>query len=184
MAAASGRLHRHGAAGTALADVARDAGIAPGNVYYYFRTKDELARAVVDSWCERIAAILEELNRIGDPWARLRAFLDRARGNRASYAALGCPIAGLNRDERLASASTAEARRAFDLQCEWMIKQFLLAGQGTADAKRHGQFLLAGLQGAFALGHAYRDEKRVVDVIAELERWLLGVREAGKHQVV
>jgi TetR/AcrR family transcriptional regulator, transcriptional repressor for nem operon len=42
-------LHAQGVERTTLADIAQAAGVPVGNVYYYFKTKDELVDAVVAS---------------------------------------------------------------------------------------------------------------------------------------
>ncbi len=47
VAAATGLLHEQGFHRTTLADVAERASVPLGNVYYYFRTKEALAEAVI-----------------------------------------------------------------------------------------------------------------------------------------
>ena len=39
--------HRHGFRTTSLADIAEEAKVPVGNVYYYFKTKDEIGEAIV-----------------------------------------------------------------------------------------------------------------------------------------
>ena len=46
--AATKTTHRHGFNLTTLADIAKEAKIPLGNVYYYFKTKDELGDAIVE----------------------------------------------------------------------------------------------------------------------------------------
>ena len=48
VASAGDLLHRQGVMATTLAQVAEAADVPPGNVYYYFKTKDDLVRAVID----------------------------------------------------------------------------------------------------------------------------------------
>lgn len=61
IAAADRLLARHGFSGTTVEDVAMEAGIGKGTTYLYFRSKEELALAVVDS---HIAATFERLREI------------------------------------------------------------------------------------------------------------------------
>ncbi len=42
-------MYRQGATATTLADIAQAADVPLGNVYYYFKTKDDLIRAVVQA---------------------------------------------------------------------------------------------------------------------------------------
>lgn len=171
--AAADAFRHHGIARTSLVEVARDAGVAPGNVFYYFRSKDELASAVVDQWCDRVSAIFGEIDATPDPIARIHAFLDRAAANRAFYVESGCPLAGLSRDllsrER---GKLALANRVHALQIAWLETQFVTAGESPTSAGRNARFLLSGLQGSFVLGHASRDGGVITDVVADLKRWL------------
>ena len=50
VAAARTTIHQQGVEKTTLADIAAAADVPVGNVYYYFKTKDELVAAVLDSY--------------------------------------------------------------------------------------------------------------------------------------
>jgi TetR/AcrR family transcriptional repressor of nem operon len=49
------QFHQNGYARTSLVDVAKAADLSAGNIFYYFKAKDDLARAVIDEWCSRLA---------------------------------------------------------------------------------------------------------------------------------
>jgi AcrR family transcriptional regulator len=49
IASAADLLHRQGVERTTLAEIAKAADVPPGNVYYYFKTRDELVHAVIES---------------------------------------------------------------------------------------------------------------------------------------
>lgn len=58
--------------GTSVADIGRAAGIAPSNVYVYFRSKFEIFYAAYEPWLnERLARLERELEGIEDADARL-----------------------------------------------------------------------------------------------------------------
>ena len=40
--------HQHGFGNTRLADIAKAAKVPPGNLYYYFKTKEEIGEAIVE----------------------------------------------------------------------------------------------------------------------------------------
>ncbi|MGZ3346649.1 MAG: TetR/AcrR family transcriptional regulator, partial [Caulobacteraceae bacterium] len=48
--AAADLAHRRGFRETSLAAIAEAAGVPLGNVYYYFKTKDALAEALIERW--------------------------------------------------------------------------------------------------------------------------------------
>jgi AcrR family transcriptional regulator len=47
ISAAVGLAYHSGFEATSLADIAREAEVPLGNVYYYFKTKDEIGEAIV-----------------------------------------------------------------------------------------------------------------------------------------
>ena len=58
--------------GTSVADIGRAAGIAPSNVYVYFRSKFEIFYATYEPWLnERLSRLKSELAEIEDTDARL-----------------------------------------------------------------------------------------------------------------
>jgi TetR/AcrR family transcriptional repressor of nem operon len=57
------QFHRNGYSRTSLVDGAKAADLSARNVFYYFKAKDDLARAVIHQWCSRLArslAVLED----------------------------------------------------------------------------------------------------------------------------
>jgi AcrR family transcriptional regulator len=79
-------IHQQGVEKTTIAGIAQAAGVPVGNVYYYYRTKDELVAAAIDSHARDVDAMLESLERHRTPQARLKALV-RALANRRELAA-------------------------------------------------------------------------------------------------
>src|SRR5215469_14847861 len=73
--AAKGLLYEQGVERTTLAEVADAAKVPPGNVYYYFKTKDELVEAVIADHVADAHSKLASLEKHRTPKARLRAFV-------------------------------------------------------------------------------------------------------------
>lgn len=176
VSAATNLFHRRGFASTSLAEVALHAAVPPGNVFYYFRSKNDLALAVADHWAERIDMSLAAFEHEPDPWLRLSAFIARAGERRADYAAAGCPIAAINRDLRQLGSDVATAPPSYARQLQWLADQFEAGGVARAAAERRARFLLSSIQGSFVLGHALGDAPLIGDVAADLKRWLATVR--------
>src|SRR5579859_4402294 len=78
--------YRHGFSRTALADIAKEAKFPLGNVYYYFKTKDELGDALVKLRVQRFRKLLETFDKLGDPKDRLCAFVQTKIKNRETGA--------------------------------------------------------------------------------------------------
>ena len=61
-------LHQQGIERTTLADIAKLADVPAGNVYYYFKTKDEVIAAVVEAHVQQVRAALASIDlRTGHP---------------------------------------------------------------------------------------------------------------------
>lgn len=169
--AAVSQFRQHGVASSSLADIARAVDIAPGNVFYHFATKDALAKAVVETWCARLEDFLAGFAEIPDPWNRIRAYVASSDSRSADYTAFGCPLAALARDLN-GGTLAKEAARPLGLQQRWLSDQFGLARFDPATADGHAQFLLAGLQGSYALAQASGDPAVIAAVSTHLLAWL------------
>src|ERR1700726_5329723 len=84
--------YRNGFRETSLADIAEAAHVPVGNVYYYFKTKEELGEAVVERRLAEFRAFREELDRLRSPKERLLAFVERIYRNREQPARGGGPL--------------------------------------------------------------------------------------------
>ncbi|WP_378788572.1 TetR/AcrR family transcriptional regulator [Nonomuraea fastidiosa] len=88
--AAAQVLHERGVEKTTLADIARAADVPVGNVYYYFKTKDQLIQAAIDEHDRELDTVIAELDRLGTPQERLkglvRGWMSRPRSPPATAA--------------------------------------------------------------------------------------------------
>lgn len=170
--AAAKRFHRSGMASSSIAEVANDAGIPPGNVYYYFRTKDSLAAAVQEYWERRTADALDEIDaRYGNAKARIDDFLDRSERNAPLYSETGCPIAALSRDFRNGGSTLQPmAGRIFANQAEWLRKQFAQMGLPEREQAGAAWVILTLIQGGIGLAHATNAEAPFRSAIADAKQ--------------
>lgn len=67
---------RYGFKKTALDDIAREAHKGKSTIYYYFKSKDEIFKAVIDAEAEiRNKAIEERISQIEDPGQKLKTYI-------------------------------------------------------------------------------------------------------------
>ena len=167
--AAAKRFHRYGLSASSIAEVAGDAGIPPGNVYYYFRTKDSLALAVQAHWDTRIQNALAEIEaEHPDAPSRLAAFLDRSQANASFYAEAGCPLAALARDLRNGGETLQPlAGRIFEAQAKWLETQFAAIGLSGREPTNAAWAILTAIQGGIGLAHATQSETPFLAAIAD-----------------
>lgn len=113
-----------------------------GNVYSYFRTKDDLVAAVITGYIERANAVLREIDiRYRTPKARLKALIRQLTAHGDQIAEAGCPVGTL--------CSELGKRAGIDLsQGELMMNPLVWAEQqfrslGRTDARELSQQLMA-----------------------------------------
>jgi TetR/AcrR family transcriptional repressor of nem operon len=171
VASAGELLHRKGVTATTLADIAQDAGVPVGNVYYYFKTKDDLVRAVIDAQTGQVEAMLTAFENLPQPVERLKALVRRWEQMRELIARYGCPFGTLaaeldRRDDGLDIEAAGPIRRILDW-AEIQIRHL-----GPHDARDLATTLFAGVQGAALLASTLRDPSLMTSQVRHLEQWI------------
>src|SRR5215472_13657667 len=96
VAAATQLLHERGIERTTLADIAKAADVPAGNVYYYFKTKDEVIAAVIEAHTRQIKVTLGAIDaHHRSPKSRLKALVRELTGQSEIVAQHGCPLGSL-----------------------------------------------------------------------------------------
>ena len=157
---------------TSLADIAEAARVPVGNVYYYFKTKEELAEAVVERRLEEFRAARAEWDRSSSPKERLFAFLDSIQRNKEELARAGCPLGGLCAD--LHKEGGALAKKSAELYSEplgWIEEQFRAAGR-EKDSRELAVHLFCAFQGMAAVAHGTNEPDLVLMEVRRLKNWI------------
>src|ERR671935_2118577 len=92
---ATALFHEQGVHGTTLAEVAERAEVPLGNVYYYFKTKDDLLGAVLAGYQEQAAVLIASFERSRTPQSRLKALVRNWVDMRDAVVRHGCPMGTL-----------------------------------------------------------------------------------------
>src|SRR5260221_8253995 len=92
VSAAVGLAYQNGFGATSLADIAREAQIPLGNVYYYFKTKDEIGEAIVELRLAELSAQRRRWNEAGSPKDRLCACVQGVFENKDFLAECGSAV--------------------------------------------------------------------------------------------
>src|SRR5919198_228071 len=123
---ATALFHEQGVHRTTLAEVAERAEVPLGNVYYYFKTKDELVGAVLAGYQEQAATLIDTFERGRTPQARLKALVH-------------------NWSDMLQGGLDREAAKVMARIIDWSEDQFRQLGR--QDARDLAVALFAGIQG-------------------------------------
>jgi TetR/AcrR family transcriptional regulator, transcriptional repressor for nem operon len=164
-------LHEQGVERTTLAEIAEAAEVPAGNVYYYFKTKDDLVEAAIGAHLAEIEAMLASLERHRSPQARLKALVRAFVGQRTLVARSGCPHGSLcqeldKRDDGLRATASALMARPID----WAERQF--REMGRRDARDLAVALIASYQGVALLTNTFRDPALIRREGRRLEKWI------------
>ena len=155
-----------------LADIAEAAHVPVGNVYYYFKTKEELGEAVVERRLAQFREFQDEWDRLSSPKERLFAFVDKVRSNRDQLVLGGCPLGGLCLE--LHKEGGALAKKSAALYTEpmaWLEKQFRGAGHGE-DSRALAVHVFSAFQGMAAVAYGANDPEVVVMEVKRLKNWI------------
>jgi TetR/AcrR family transcriptional regulator, transcriptional repressor for nem operon len=157
---------------TTLADIAQEANVRLGNIYYYFRTKDDLGRALIDLRANYYSGLRELWERNPDARTRLHAFIQMTIDNRELLARSGCPIGSLCQElHKEGGPLAAQAGEMLAQLLDWLKTQFELLGMGEESAD-HALHLLSALQGASLLTNTMKAPDIMLQETARLMEWV------------
>jgi TetR/AcrR family transcriptional regulator, transcriptional repressor for nem operon len=164
-------LYEHGVEKTTLADIAAAADVPLGNVYYYFKTKDALVAAVIESYQHSYGEMSAELEQHDGPAGRLKALIQVLTSRRDRLASFGCPIGSLSselgkREDDLRSETGTILAGLID----WAAVQF--RAMGRDDAQQLAVALIAAYEGIALLAATLRDPSLISAEGDRLNRWI------------
>src|ERR1700732_3612861 len=168
--------YRHGFGTTSLADIAEAAKVPVGNVYYYFKTKDEIGEAIVEQRLLELRTLQEQWDQRGSPKERLLACIENTFANRDLLARGGCPVGTLCSELRKEGGPLAKKATAlFTELLGWIEDQFRAIGRGDTSRKLATQ-LFSSLQGVSVLAHGSGNPELVAMETKRLKDWVGGLR--------
>ncbi len=164
-------IHQQGVEKTTIADIAGAAKVPVGNVYYYFKTKDELVDAAIESHALDVRTLLASLERHRTPQARLKALVRALTAQRELAAEYGCPLGSLCSEvDKRADGLDRRCAELLRLPVDWAEQQF--REMGRRDARDLGLALIASYQGIALLTNTFRDPELMTREGRRLERWI------------
>lgn len=171
VAAAARVFHEQGVEKSTIADIARAAEVPVGNVYYYFKTKDQLVEAAIDGHAAALATLIASLEQHAAPQDRLKALIGGWVEQRELAARFGCPFGTLaseldKRADGLDRAAAGVIQRLID----WAQHQF--RSMGRADARELAVALIAAYQGISLLTNTLRDPELMLIEGSRLADWI------------
>lgn len=169
--AAKQLIHEQGSAQTTLADIARESKVPLGNVYYYFKTKDDIVNAVIEERMDEFCGVLRRCDCERDPRCQLIALTKTISRMADVLAEKGCPIGSLVLELGKCPSSLSDRADAIvKRQIEWAAERF--EQLGASEPRKRALHLVGAIQGACLTGHVLKDPKVVRQQMTELEDWI------------
>jgi AcrR family transcriptional regulator len=144
-----------------------------GNVYYYFKTKDDIIGAVVEAHVRLAKAALASIDsRHRSPKSRLKALVGEYADQREAIARYGCPHGSLcsELDKRPGSSPDFALAELMRVPIEWAEEQFRALGR--RDAHDRAVSLIAAYEGGALLANTFRDPDILAREARRLNRWI------------
>lgn len=169
--AAARVFHEQGVEKTTIADIAHAADVPVGNVYYYFKTKDQLVRAAIGAHGQTLDALISTLDELPTPQERLKALIGGWVGERETAARFGCPSGTLATElDKRTDGLDRELADVMRRLVDWAEGQF--EAMGRSDARELAVALIAAYQGISLLTNTFRDPELMVTEGDRLARWI------------
>jgi len=172
IAAAAQLVHQQGVERTTLADIAKAADVPPGNVYYYFKTKDDVIASVIEAHAQQIKTTLAAIDaRHRSPKSRLKAFVREFTAQSEIVAQYGCPLGSLCSElDKRATNPAVPAAELMRLPIEWAQQQF--RSLGRPDARDLAIDLMAAYEGSALLANTMRDPRILSRAARRIDHWI------------
>ena len=169
--AANALIHRQGFHKTTLADIAKESDVPLGNVYYYFKTKEEICDAVIEERKKELTRTLDGCCKVKEPKKALNRLVRSMMGASEEIVEAGCPHSKLCTElSSEITDLTHSADGCLKVLVEWSSDQF--KALGYKNAKDMGFEFVSRIQGIVLMGNALRDQKQIKKQFKTLIKWL------------
>jgi AcrR family transcriptional regulator len=165
-------VHEQGFGRTSLADIARVSGVPLGNLYYYFKTKEAIGDALIETMADAAEAARARWDEELAPRDRILALIQTRVDTGASVAKSGCPVGALCAELHKEPGPFADrAAGIFDAFLKWLEVQFRLIGKG-AESRDLAFHLISALQGASLLANTFHSTRQMTRECNRLKDWV------------
>ncbi|TCD15902.1 TetR/AcrR family transcriptional regulator [Oricola cellulosilytica] len=163
---------------TSLADIAAASNVPLGNIYYYYKSKADLAMAVANLFVAQTERLVADVcGETPDPRERLKFFVARLQSTQSSRVRYGCPISGAARDfRRTMPEPSARAAESFSLLTGFLAAELGRTGARPSVSLSRARAAIADWQGSIALAHALNEPTVLAECFRRMERLLTAAR--------
>ena len=177
--AASRLMHLRGFNHTSIDEVLKESGVGKGNFYYYFKSKEELGYAIIESNLKRFSdhVMRKAFGNHKDALDQVDDFLDIIlEVQRQRNCAGGCPLGNMAME--LSDIHEGFRRKFQGVFEDWGVQLATVLHKGKADRRLSdnadpevlSQFLVASVEGGILLTKVKKDIRVLENCFKELKR--------------
>ena len=165
---------------TTIADIAAAADVPSGNVYYYFKMKDDIVDAVVSMRIGEIEATFAALaKRYDTPADRLKALFKSLSGQAETIAQRGCPIGSLCTElSKRVTGPEPNSAKLMQALIDGAEQQF--REMGRSDAHELAIEMITSYQGSAVLAHATASPELMRREADRVDRWIDELQQSSR----
>ena len=172
--AANRLFYRRGYNRTSFTDIVDTSGVPRGNIYYYFRTKEEILLAALDHRMRIIENMLNEWDtKFAAPQERMKRFVRVMIAGHEATSLYGCPMGSLNMElGKDQPELQAIASKMFQRFLDYFRYQFEAMGYSPQRARNLSMQLMSRTQGISMMTHVLREPQIMQDAHPEIDHWI------------
>jgi TetR/AcrR family transcriptional regulator, transcriptional repressor for nem operon len=165
-------MYQQGFHQTTLADIAHQAQVPLGTVYYFFKTKEAIGEALVEYYLQKYREVCQQWDGDPDPRARLEAFIQHMLGDGRKLSESGCPIGTLCSELHKQGGPLAhQATGIFNELLDWLAAQLQALGKGE-ESRDLAVHLLSAVEGATLLTQSFHTPEYIEREAEQLAQWI------------
>jgi len=164
--------YQNGFEATSLAESRAKPRFLLGNVYYYFKTKDEIGEAIVELRLAKLSAQRQRWNEAGSPKDRLCACVQGVFENKDCLAQLGCQVGTFCSELHKAGGPVATRATEIFAQHPGLDRKPVSGTRKGERLQRPCVHLLSAMQGVSVLAHTFHDSGLVARETKRLKSWI------------
>lgn len=166
-------VHQRGVSHSTVADIAEDAEVPPGSVYYFFKTKEDIIEAIVEKRLQDLERSLGKASNARTPHRRLERLLQMWVDDREIDTMYGCPLGSLCYEiAKGHNPMSVVVLKPLQLLLQWAEKQFRELGLSSRESAGHALHLIAALQGISLIANAFGEVDMIVRETRRLKSWI------------
>lgn len=158
---------------TTLADIAKEADVPLGNVYYYFKTKDAIMEAVLQKRAGEWRELFSQWEQMPQVKDRLMALMEHMVEQSETLSRFGDMVGSLCQElgKQGGTIASGAAKLMGDIMT-WVQGQFQQLGKDEEVSVRLAEQLISRLQGGSLLTLTFKEPEYMKRQTRDVEQWL------------